>query len=71
MAEVKTAVERRKASALRSARAASADAAPVLRLSALRLPSLLFGGKYVGLALHKTRTRMRRENEIAFLSAPR
>jgi hypothetical protein len=28
----------------RKARAASADAAPVLRLSALRLPSFYFGG---------------------------
>src|ERR1700722_13691711 len=53
----------------RKARAASADAAPVLRLSALRLPSLLFGGKALGLAWQNSGA-VRRENEIAFPSAP-
>ena len=40
------------------------------RFSALRLPSLLFGGSNRLGVVGKTRMRMRRENEMAFLSAP-
>jgi hypothetical protein len=54
----------------RKARAASADAAPVLRLSALRLPSFYLEAATVLASVRKTRVRMHRENEIAFLSAP-
>jgi hypothetical protein len=72
MAEVKTAVERRKASALRSARAASADAAPVLRFPALRLPSFFGGETAVAFVLAAKLGRdARRENEIARLSPRR
>jgi len=53
----------------RKARAASADAAPVLRLSALRLPSLLFGGSNSLGLMRKTRMqKTHRENEIAYAS---
>jgi hypothetical protein len=67
MAGASAAVERRKASAPRSARAASDDAAQDLRLSALCLP-LFFGGEHFVPFVAKTRMRMHRENEIAFLA---
>jgi hypothetical protein len=71
MAGARAAVERRKASALRSARAASDDAAQDLRLSALCLP-LFFGGEHFVPFVAKARMRMHRENERSFhLSPPR
>jgi hypothetical protein len=70
MAGARVAVGRRKASALRSARAASDDAAQDLRLSALCLP-LFFGGEHFVPFVAKTRMRMHRENAIAFFTSPR
>jgi hypothetical protein len=70
MAGARAAVERRKASALRSARAASDDAAQDLRLSALCLP-LFFGGEHFVPFVAKTRMQMHRENEIARTIRPR
>src|SRR4029077_7618029 len=70
MAGASAAVERRKASAPRSARAASADAAQILRLPALCLP-LIFGGKSFVALVCKTRAQVRRENEIARTIRPR
>jgi hypothetical protein len=64
MAGASAAVERRKASAPRSARAASDDAAQDLRLPALCLP-LFFGGEHFVPFVTKTRMRMYRENDIA------
>src|SRR6202451_4063436 len=76
MAEARAAVERRKASALRSARGRARSAlgwqhpmrgeAPrdSCAFSALRLP-LFFGGKIFAALLCKTRARVRRENESA------
>jgi len=54
----------------RKARAASEDAAPVLRFSALRLSSFYLEAATFLAFVRKTRMRMHRENEIAFLSAP-
>ena len=54
----------------RKARAASEDAAPVLRFSALRLPSFYWEAATFLAFVRKTRMRTHRENEIAFLSAP-
>ena len=70
MAGARAAVERRKASALRSARAASDDAAQDLRLPALCLP-LFFGGEHFVPFVAKTRVRMHRENDIARTIRPR
>ena len=69
-AAVRAAVGRRKASALRSARAASDDAAQDLRLSALCLP-LFFGGKTFVALVGKPRAQVRRENERARTIRPR
>jgi hypothetical protein len=65
MAEASAAVGRRKASALRSARAASDDAAQDLRLSALCLPLFFFGGEHFVPFVAKTRMRMHRENDLS------
>ena len=69
MAEARAAAGRRKASALRSARAASDDAAQDLRLSALCLP-LFFGGEHFVPFVAKARMRMHRENESLFHLSP-
>src|SRR5580698_1259854 len=69
MAEASAAVGRRKASALRSARAASDDAAQDLRLSALCLP-LFFGGEHFVPFVTKARAQVRRENEPPFHLSP-
>jgi predicted amidohydrolase len=67
MAGASAAVERRKASALRSARAASADAAQILRLPALCLPLFFLEAKVSVPFVAKARMRLHRENAIAFL----
>jgi len=56
----------------RKARAASADAAPVLRFSALRLPSFYLEAATVLAFVRKTRMqKTHRENEIARFTSPR
>jgi hypothetical protein len=64
MAEASAAVERRKASALRSARAASADAANSFAPSGA-LPPLFLEATALVPFVAKTRMRMHRGNEIA------
>jgi hypothetical protein len=65
MAEVSAAVERRKASALRSARAASDDAANSFAPFGALPPLILFGGEHFVPFVAKARMRMHRENDFS------
>jgi hypothetical protein len=65
MAGASAAVERRKASALRSARAASDDAANSFAPSGALPPLIFFGGEHFVPFVAKTRMRMHRENDLS------
>jgi hypothetical protein len=68
MAGAIAAVERRKASALRSARAASDDAAHSFAPFGALPPLTFFGGEHFVPFVAKTRMRMHRENDCTHLS---
>jgi hypothetical protein len=65
MAEASAAVERRKASALRSARAASDDAAHSFAPFGALPPLILFGGDSFVPFVAKTRMRTHRESDFS------